>query len=365
VGLIFGLQVADTKGRGGIVTAVRHYARMFDAVGVSSACLYRGPATDMLRAEGIDVMAAPRSLKHLWGRVLPHEIAAGREIRARAAGRAILAVVHSDLALPAIRHMLPNAVVVTPCHSDKADRKRHADLVVTLNPVQHKLVSTTLAGSRPRVAMLGNPFVSRRASPAPRPDGPIRINFCGRFTDIKNPLLLMRAAALLNTRPLPELRFIGEGPLEGALREAAEQLARQVSMRATFTGWIPDPLDDFHRGDVLAVTSTWEGAPYLLQEALDADIPVISSDNQGSQYVLSGGAYGALYPPDDAAALARAIDAAIADPEALRSRTILGRTELHARHGAVPFWEALRGALQTVAARHRGDGETAAQLWAT
>jgi glycosyltransferase involved in cell wall biosynthesis len=273
--------------------------------------------------------------------------------------------VHSDLALPAIRHMLPNAAVVTPCHSDKADRKRHADLVVTLNPVQHQLVSTTLAGSRPRVAMLGNPFVSLRASPAPRPEGPARINFCGRFTDIKNPLLLMRAAALLKTRPLPELRFIGEGPLEGALNEAARQLARQIPVQVTFTGWVPDPLDDFHRGDVLAVTSTWEGAPYLLQEALDAEIPVISSDNQGSRYVLCGGAYGALYPPDDAAALAGAIDAAIADPEALRSRTILGRQALHAQHGAVAFWGALRGALQTVAARHRADGVITAHLSAS
>jgi glycosyltransferase involved in cell wall biosynthesis len=355
---MFALQVADTRGRGGIVTAVRHYARMFDAVGVPSACLYRGPAFDLLRSECSGVMEAPRTLASVWSGALPLDLGLGRRIRARAAGRPILAIVHSDLALGAIRRLFPGATVVAPCHSDKAKRKRRADLVVTLNPIQHGLVSRALEGSSARVALLGNPFVSQVASRPPKAPGPARINFCGRFTEIKNPMLLLRAGALLTTRPLPELRFIGDGALDGSLKEAA----RQAPMQVTFTGWRREPLADFHCGDVLAVTSFWEGAPYLLQEALDAEIPVVSSDIQGSRHVLDGGAYGALYPPGDAAALAAAIDAAIAGPDALRARTVMGRQALHARHGAVPFWKALTTALQTGAAQSRPEAHASPQL---
>ncbi len=355
---VFALQVADTKGRGGIVTAMRHYERMFRAAGVESACVYRGPGLEALRSEPIDVLEAPRSLTTVLGGFLPQDRKISREITARAGDKPILAIVHSDLTLGAIRRMFPGATVVTPCHSDKAKRKRRADLVITLNPIQHRLVSRALEGSSARVALLGNPFVTQVASRPPKAPGLTRINFCGRFTETKNPLLLLRAAAALRTRPLPELRFIGEGPLDGTLKEAA----RQAPMKVIFTGWMRDPFADFHSGDVLAVTSFWEGAPYLLQEALDAEIPVVSSDIQGSRHVLDGGAYGALYPPGDAAALAAAIDAAIADPDALRARTVMGRQALHARRGAVPFWKALTAALQTGAAQSRPEAHTSPQL---
>jgi glycosyltransferase involved in cell wall biosynthesis len=355
---LFALQVADTKGRGGIVTAMRHYERMFRAEGIASACVYRGPGLAALRSEPIDVLEAPRSLTTVLGGFLPQDRKIGREITARAGDKPILAIVHSDLALSAIRRLFPSATVVTPCHSDKAKRKRRADLVVTLNPIQHGLVSRALEGSSARVVLLGNPFVTQVASRQPKAPGPTRINFCGRFTETKNPLLLLRAAAVLKTRPLPELRFIGEGPLDGALKEAAQQ----APMKVTFTGWMRDPLADFHSGDVLAVTSFWEGAPYLLQEALDCEIPVISTDIQGSRDVLDDGAYGALYPPGDATALAAAIDAAVTDPEALRTKTAMGRQVLHARHGAVPFWKALTAALQTGVAQSRPEAHTGPQL---
>jgi glycogen(starch) synthase len=107
-----------------------------------------------------------------------------------------------------------------------------------------------------------------------------------------------------------------------------------------------EPLADFHAGDLLVVTSTWEGAPYLLQEVLDAEVPVVSSDVQGSRTVLGDGAYGRLYPPGDAAALGATIDAAIADFDALRRQTMLGRQALHAAHGPTPFWEALIAAVE-------------------
>ena len=343
--MVFALQVASTKGLGGIVTAMCHYARMFKATGISSACLYRGPAIELLRNEGVDVVEAPRGLTSVFGGFLPQDRKVAREIAARASGKSILAIVHSDLALAAIQRLFSGAVIVTPCHSDKAKRKRRADLVVTLNPTQHALVSAALAGSPARALMLGNPFVSPLAAPLMKAPGPPRINFCGRFTETKNPSLVLQALAHMRTRPLPELRFIGEGPLEEGLKE----VARQAPTKVTFSGWMREPLADFHAGDLLVVTSSWEGAPYLLQEALDAEVPVVSSDVQGSRTVLGDGAYGRLYAPGDAAALGAAIDAAIADLEALRRQTTLGRQALHAAHGPAPFWQALMAAVKGTA----------------
>jgi glycosyltransferase involved in cell wall biosynthesis len=339
---LYALQVASVRGLGGITTAVRHYARMFRAIGISSACVYRGPGVELLRGEGIDVIEAPRGLTSVFGGFLPQDRNVAREIAARASGKSILAVVHSDLALAAIRRMFSGAMIVTPCHSDKAKRKRRADLVVTLNPTQHALISAALAGSPARVAMLGNPFVSPLAAPPSKAPGPPRLNFVGRFTETKNASLLLQALAHMGTRPFPELRLIGEGPLEGRLREEA----RQAPAKVTFSGWMREPLADFHAGDLLVVTSTWEGAPYLLQEVLDAEVPVVSSDVQGSRTVLGDGAYGRLYPPGDAAALGATIDAAIADFDALRRQTMLGRQALHAAHGPTPFWEALIAAVE-------------------
>src|SRR5262245_24799150 len=100
---MFALQVAVTKGQGGIVTAVKHYDRMFRAVGVRSFCLYRGPATDALRAEGTDVVEAPRNLTSSWGPMLLSTLRMRREIRSRTAHLPLLAIVHSDRALGSIR----------------------------------------------------------------------------------------------------------------------------------------------------------------------------------------------------------------------------------------------------------------------
>lgn len=335
---MFVLQVAMVKGRGGIATAVAHYERMFRAVGVRSAALFRGPSAAALRAEGVDMIDAPEFLTSPLAGALP----VLGELRAaaleRAAGEEIVVIAHSDRTLPALKRLFPNARVVTPCHSDKFKHKARADLVATLNQAQHDLARAALPGVR--CALLGNPYVAAAATP-PTGEGGLRLNFVARFIPTKDPLILLEAAALLQVPAKPQVRFIGAGELEGNLRAQASTLDADVS----FPGWLSAPFQAFHRNDILVLPSHWEGLPYLLQEALDHGIPIVASDNPGNRAALADGDYGALFATGDAAALARALDEALADIDALRARSEKGRATLHARCGAAPFWASMRRAL--------------------
>jgi glycosyltransferase involved in cell wall biosynthesis len=331
----FVLQVAVTKGGGGIVTAVVHYNRMFRRAGVSSACLYRGPVAADLRSEDVAVVAAPRSMTLPFGHLFPDMRAIRADILRRAGGAPLVAIIHSDLALPVIRGLFRDAVTVAPCHSDKFARKKSADIVLTLNTLQHDAISAGLRGCKARAVMLGNPFVSTRADAEPTSEGAPRINFCARFTEVKNPRLLLEAAKLIPSAT--QFRFIGEGELGDEIRAATAGSANIVCLP-----WRSDPFADFHRGDILVLPSLWEGLPYAVQEALSLGIPVIASNNAGNRAALGDGLYGSLFPSGDTAALARCIEGATAALAPLRARAAAGRKTLRERYGAEAFWKQLK-----------------------
>ena len=334
---MFVLQAALVKEGGGIATAVIHYERMLRAVGVRSAVVFKGPALQRLRDDGSDVIEAPALLQSPLAGVLPVLGALREAIVARAAGDEIVVVVHSDRALAALRRLLPKARFVTPCHSDNFKHKAKADLVVTLNAAQYDLVRAGLPNTR--VALLGNPYVALQPTAPPPGDAP-RFNFVARFTATKDPLTLLRAASLLSDIK-PEIRFVGAGELEDDVRKGVAD----SDVNATFPGWLASPFSHFHDRDVLVLPSRWEGLPYLLQEALDHRVPIIAADNPGNRRALADGAFGALFPFNDAAALAAAMRLAMADLDGLRAKSEKGGVSLAANYGAEAFWQKLTTAL--------------------
>jgi glycosyltransferase involved in cell wall biosynthesis len=340
---VFALQVADTKAAGGIETAVEHYSAMFREVGVASACLYRGPAAERLRAAGVEVLSAPDRLMSPLAALVPASDARRATLSASGGVEPALVVVHSDRSLAGIRRLFPRAKTVAPCHSDKAKHKRVADLIVTLNAEQDALVRRIATGSRAKVAMLGNPYVPAPRTKAPRRNGPPRVVFCARFTETKDPLTLVRATPLVRTRPAPEVVFIGGGPLEADLRAAAGALGPEAPV--AFPGWLSDPWPEIGPDDLLVLPSRWEGLPFLLQEALDRKVLVVAADNAGNRRALGDGAFGLLFPPGDEQALAACIDEALAAPDRLRAMAAAGRENLVRLYGARGFWSELSRAL--------------------
>jgi glycosyltransferase involved in cell wall biosynthesis len=127
----------------------------------------------------------------------------------------------------------------------------------------------------------------------------------GRLSQEKGIDTLIRACALA---PARRLRIAGEGPLSGALRQLADELA--VSTTA-FLGQLdgPEVLDELdHAGVVVFPARGYENMPLAIVEAMARRVPVVVTDIGGSPEIVSGGGGGLTVPPDDPVALRQAID---------------------------------------------------------
>ena len=101
--------------------------------------------------------------------------------------------------------------------------------------------------------------------------------------------------------------------------------------------------------DVYVLASRYEGLPLAVVEAMLASRPVVATDVGSVSEAITDGETGLLVPPDDAAALARAVRSLLDDPA--------GRRRWARRHGLAPWrasarrrWRAVRGAVRRGAA---------------
>jgi glycosyltransferase involved in cell wall biosynthesis len=102
----------------------------------------------------------------------------------------------------------------------------------------------------------------------------------------------------------------GDGPLRAEL--TAETTRRRLPV--DLLGTRRDVPDLLAAADVVVVPSLWEGQPLIVQEALRAGAAIVATDSGGTAQVVGDGAV--LVPPGDAPALARAVRALLADPDA-------------------------------------------------
>jgi glycosyltransferase involved in cell wall biosynthesis len=99
----------------------------------------------------------------------------------------------------------------------------------------------------------------------------------GRLVLVKNFALAIEATALVHdTVPAARLVVVGDGPERAHLERVAAQ-HEQVCRMVRFVGHRQDVTDLLGAADVLVITSTTEGLPYVLLEAAAAHLPVIST----------------------------------------------------------------------------------------
>jgi glycosyltransferase involved in cell wall biosynthesis len=134
-------------------------------------------------------------------------------------------------------------------------------------------------------------------------------------------------------REFPAARFLVVGylfetdPYHQRLRDMVNQLGLQ--QRVVFTGWRDDIPAVVSALDVLVhCRITPEPAALVLIEAMAAGKPVVVSDTGGSPEIVRDGVTGRLYPPGDAAALARAVMELLRDPGRLKAMGAAGRNRV-------------------------------------
>jgi glycosyltransferase involved in cell wall biosynthesis len=116
-----------------------------------------------------------------------------------------------------------------------------------------------------------------------------------------------------------------------------ERRARRLGIaeRVRFRGLVSD-VDSFLAGcDLLVVPSRVEGSPNVLLEAFAHGVPVLATRVGGTEELVTDGEDGWLVPPDDVAALTRALRTALTSPERREAMARRARRRLDAHAPAV------------------------------
>jgi glycosyltransferase involved in cell wall biosynthesis len=152
------------------------------------------------------------------------------------------------------------------------------------------------------------------------------IGSIGRLNEQKGHRYLLDAAArVFATMPDARLVLVGDGDQEPALRAQAQALG--IAPRVVFAGHrtdVPALLESF---DVFCISSTYEGTPLTLFEAMAAGKAIVSTAVDGCREVLEHERTGLLVPPRDAEALGQALARALSDPDLRRSLAEAARRE--------------------------------------
>ncbi len=139
----------------------------------------------------------------------------------------------------------------------------------------------------------------------------------GRLCRQKGQDVLLRAWPAVTARvPDARLVLVGDGPDAALLRGRADA-------SVLFAGAARDAADWYRAADVVVLPSRWEGMALAPLEAMACARPVVVTDVNGARESLPSAARAhGLVPPEDPAALARALVAVLRDA---RLRDALGR----------------------------------------
>jgi len=160
-----------------------------------------------------------------------------------------------------------------------------------------------------------------RLTPQPEPDGPPAAGFVGRLLADKGLRPLMAAHRILRARR-PDARLLIAGtrdPANPASITEQELAAWRDEPGVTFLGHVTDIAGFWARAAIAVLPSRREGLPKSLLEAAACGRAMVATDVPGCRAVAIPGETGLLVPPDDALALAAAIER-LMDDTALRRR---------------------------------------------
>ncbi len=130
-----------------------------------------------------------------------------------------------------------------------------------------------------------------------RPDERLQILFAARLVDQKDPLLMVEVAAALRDEGVDfRINVIGEGDLENQVRERIAEL--RLEEEVVLHGPAPGLRSLYPANDVLLLTSTFEGIPVVLFEAMAMGLPIVTPGLPAIREMLGAEEEGVVEPRD-------------------------------------------------------------------
>jgi glycosyltransferase involved in cell wall biosynthesis len=186
-----------------------------------------------------------------------------------------------------------------------------------------------------RTVVIHNGVATARPRP-PRPPGPVTVVSVGRLRAPKDFLTLVRAAALLEPGSF-RIRIAGDGPDRERLVAEIDRLG--LAAAVDLLGTQPDVGALLDAADVFVLSSTSEGLPMSVLEAMAAGLPVVASAVGGVPELVDGET-GALVAPADPGALAAALARLVGEPQLRERLGAAGRRRAEAEFGLAEFQRA-------------------------
>jgi colanic acid/amylovoran biosynthesis glycosyltransferase len=180
------------------------------------------------------------------------------------------------------------------------------------------------------------PFRPRR----PAVGRPVRLLFCGRFTEKKGlPDALQAVAAVRARHPQVELDVIGDGEERPRTERLIASLGLGDCVRLLGLQSYAVVRQRLAEADILLAPSrtasdgdTEGGAPTILLEAQAAGLPVVATTHADIPYVVAAGTSGLLAPENDPTALAECLGSLLDAPERWAAMGAAGRRHVEQEH---------------------------------
>lgn len=199
---------------------------------------------------------------------------------------------------------------------------RRADALVACSHGMAEDLATFAGADPSEVLTIPNAAVSREigrlaaaqlSHPWFSPGEPPVILAVGSLRTKKNLPLLLTAFAHVKSRRAARLMILGEGPERVTLERDVRTLDLDGSV--SIPGFDTNPYRYMARCSVFALSSNREGLPGVLIEALACGANIVATDcRSGPREILADGRYGRLVQVGDVAGMAKALEAALAEP---------------------------------------------------
>ncbi len=169
----------------------------------------------------------------------------------------------------------------------------------------------------------------------------------------RHELVIAAAAELIKVFPQARFLFVGDGP--GRDRVEQEIRKAQLEDRILMTGYREDIPEILSFTDLGIISSVAEGVPQFLFQIMAMGKPVIATAVGGIPDIITSGVTGILIPPEDPAALVKAMVQALRDPESAGRLGEEGRRLVEQEYTVEKMAEKVYRVYQQVYERKQGN----------